>query len=76
METVARLSSKNQFTVPSWARQALGLEAGQRVLVRVEGRRIVLTRVADELDRLEGALRGAYGDANEYVASEREDRSP
>jgi len=67
MSSSARLSSKNQLTVPAWARRALGLGPGSVVALRVEDGRLVLERVDDWLDRLQGSGRGVFGDADEYV---------
>ena len=44
MDVAARLSSKGQITVPKPVRDALGLEEGDVVVFRVEGRRAVLAR--------------------------------
>ena len=50
METSARLSSKGQITVPKSVRQALGLEEGDSVVFRVDGRRATLSKTPDLLD--------------------------
>lgn len=55
MDVAARLTSKGQVTLPKAVREALGLEAGDQVVFRVEGRRAVLARTADLLD-LAGAV--------------------
>ena len=56
MDAAARLTSKGQITIPKAVRDALGLDAGDEVLFRVEGGRAVLSRTPDLLD-LAGAVR-------------------
>ena len=43
------MSSKGQVTVPKAVREALGLEAGDQMVFRVDGSRAVLARTADLL---------------------------
>ena len=50
MDVAARLTSKGQVTLPKAVREALGLEAGDQVVFRVEGRRAFLARTTDLLD--------------------------
>ncbi len=49
MEIAAKMSSKGQITVPKAVRDALGIEAGDAVVFRVEGNRAVLARTPDFL---------------------------
>ncbi len=49
MDAAARISSKGQVTVPKEVREALGLQTGDAVVFRVEGRRAVLARTPDFL---------------------------
>ena len=56
MDIAARMTSKGQVTVPKAVRDALGIEAGDEVLFRVEGNRAVLARTPDFLD-LAGAMK-------------------
>jgi AbrB family looped-hinge helix DNA binding protein len=55
MDVAARLTSKGQITLPKAVRDALGLEAGDQIVFRVEGGRAVLARTADLLE-LAGAV--------------------
>lgn len=71
MSDIATLSSKGQLTIPAGVRAELGLSAGAMLSVRVEGSTIVIERVSDFLDRLQGSCRGIYGDVDEYIRSER-----
>lgn len=74
MASTAKLSSKSQITVPAWARKRLGIGPGSRVVLRVDGDRIVLERVDTSIASLEGSLKGVYGDARRYVRDSRKDR--
>lgn len=42
MDVAARVTSKGQVTVPKAVRDALGIEAGDEIVFRVEGRHAVL----------------------------------
>ncbi|HEX9774640.1 MAG TPA: AbrB/MazE/SpoVT family DNA-binding domain-containing protein [Actinomycetota bacterium] len=74
----ATVSSKGQITLPVWARRELGIEPGAVLTVSVEDGRLVLERLDDWLDRLQGSLKGVYGDPDDYVREQREgwNRSP
>lgn len=57
----ARLSSKNQIVVPREARRALGLKAGDRLLVVVRGDIVILLRRPRKYSQaLRGIGRGIY----------------
>jgi AbrB family looped-hinge helix DNA binding protein len=49
VDTVARLSSKGQITVPKAVRDALGVEEGDELVFRVEGHRAIVARTPDFL---------------------------
>lgn len=50
MDVAARVTSKGQVTVPKAVREALGIEAGDQIVFRVEGDRAMLARTPDFLD--------------------------
>ncbi|GAC1596807.1 MAG: hypothetical protein NVS3B21_20910 [Acidimicrobiales bacterium] len=50
MDVSAKMTSKGQVTVPKAVREALGLEEGDELVFRVEGKRAVLARTPDFLD--------------------------
>ncbi|MFQ5888524.1 MAG: AbrB/MazE/SpoVT family DNA-binding domain-containing protein [Gemmatimonadota bacterium] len=60
MATSVKISSKHQIVVPREAREALGLEAGARLLVSVRGDGVIEMRVEprDLAGELEGLLAG------------------
>ena len=64
MDAVARVSSKGQVTIPRAVREALGIKQGDAVLFRVEGERVVFSRIPDlmEIGGVTGWLR-AMGQA-------------
>ena len=45
MDSVGRVSSKGQITIPRAVREALGLQQGDAVLFRVDGTQAVVTRI-------------------------------
>jgi AbrB family looped-hinge helix DNA binding protein len=50
MQVGATMTSKGQLTVPKEVREALGLEAGDRVYFTVHERGAILTKIRDFLD--------------------------
>lgn len=50
MEATAKVTSKGQVTVPKAVRDALGIQEGDEIVFRVEGRRAVIARTPDFLD--------------------------
>lgn len=50
MDTVARLSSKGQLTVPKAVRDALGVAAGDELVFHVEGNRAIVARTPEFLN--------------------------
>jgi AbrB family looped-hinge helix DNA binding protein len=57
-----KMSSKNQIVVPKEAREALGLQPGDRLIVTVTGDVIEMrARPRDVVAELEGLLSGSLG---------------
>jgi len=50
MDTVARMSSRGQITVPKAVRDALGMAEGDEIVFHVEGNRAILARTPDFLE--------------------------
>ncbi|MFN8423345.1 MAG: AbrB/MazE/SpoVT family DNA-binding domain-containing protein [Anaerolineae bacterium] len=71
--TTIRVSSKRQITIPARMARSLGLSAGDRLILRLEGDRLIGVRAPDSYaDAFAGALRGAWGgDVDGYVEAER-----
>jgi AbrB family looped-hinge helix DNA binding protein len=64
------LSSKNQIVIPKEAREALGVKAGDKLLVTVhDGEVMVMKRPAKYHLALRGLARGLYGP--DYLKEER-----
>ncbi|HTU47547.1 MAG TPA: AbrB/MazE/SpoVT family DNA-binding domain-containing protein [Bryobacteraceae bacterium] len=65
------LSAKNQIVIPKEAREALGLKAGDKLLVVVRGDRvIVLQKPESHRSALRGLAKSPYPD--KYLKRERE----
>ena len=66
-----KLSSKNQIIIPREAREALGVKAGDKLLVVVRGNTVILLRKPRRYsEAISGIARGLYPD--EYLKKERE----
>jgi len=58
-----KVSTKHQISVPSAARRALGIKAGDRLMVEIRDHEIALVpRTERAADRLRALGRGYYGD--------------
>lgn len=67
----AKLSSKNQIVVPKDAREALGIKAGDQMLVVVRGQSVILLpKPGNYSQALRGAGKGIY--SSDYLKKERE----
>ncbi len=72
--TYAKVSSKYQITIPKEVREALGIEAGDRIYIGREGNRIVLRsfpKVKNPTEALYGSVKSDK-DAVEAVRRFRE----
>ena len=68
---IATLSSKNQIVVPREAREALGVKAGDKLLIVVQGNGVtILPEPASYAKALGGLLRDSYPAG--YLKNERE----
>lgn len=67
----ATISSKNQIVIPREAREALGLRAGDKVLVVVRGKRVlVLQKPRSHRAAIRGLARTTY--PSQYIQEERQ----
>jgi AbrB family looped-hinge helix DNA binding protein len=67
----ATVSSKNQIVIPREAREALGLRAGDKVLVVVRGKRVlVLQKPVSHRAALRGIARNTY--PSQHIQKERQ----
>jgi AbrB family looped-hinge helix DNA binding protein len=67
----ATLSSKNQIVIPREAREALGLKAGDKVLVLTRGDSVIVLRKLQKRERTtSGPARKTYPE--DYLQEERE----
>lgn len=71
MAAEATLSTKNQIVIPREAREALGLKPGDKVLVVVRGKRMLLLQKPKSYhSAIRGLARGLYPPG--YLRKERE----
>jgi len=72
-QIAVKLSSKGQIVIPKRMRETLGLKAGGRLILRLEGNRIILTP-ADKFGSItKGIAKGTFGERIEaYIKGERE----
>jgi AbrB family looped-hinge helix DNA binding protein len=69
-----KVSTKHQISVPSAARRALGIKAGDRLTVVIRDDEIALKpRAGGAVDRLRGSGQGTYGDPVAYVRALRDE---
>ena len=65
-----KLSSKNQIVIPREAREALGVKAGDQLLVVVRGERVIVLEKPKVLHKaIRGIGKGLYGPG--YLDKER-----
>jgi AbrB family looped-hinge helix DNA binding protein len=59
LRQITTVSTKGQLVIPSEMRASLGIEPGTRIAVTLDGSRIVLETVSEELvDKTRGMLSG------------------
>lgn len=69
-----KVSTKHQISVPSAARRALGIKAGDRLTVEIREEELALKpRPGGAVDRLRGSGQGTYGDPVAYVRALRDE---
>jgi AbrB family looped-hinge helix DNA binding protein len=73
------VSSKGQMVIPAAFRQELGIEAGTRVAVRVEGSRLILDPESQAaklrlIDELQGLTAGGPSMTDSLLAERRRER--
>jgi AbrB family looped-hinge helix DNA binding protein len=62
------ISSKRQVTLPAAMARELGLEAGDKLVARLEGEAIILSpRPRSWVEWVSGSLKGTYGSTKEEV---------
>ena len=73
MNATVRLSSKYQVVIPQAAREALGLEAGDELLVLVKPDRVVMMPQPKKFaERTAGPHRDVWQGAEAYLKDERD----
>ncbi|KUO88338.1 MAG: AbrB family transcriptional regulator [Thermoproteus sp. JCHS_4] len=65
---VVRVTRNYQITIPAEVRRRLGIKVGDRVLVEVEGDRIVIRKAAGGLPRIRLGLRLTPEEIDRLVA--------
>ncbi len=73
------VSSKGQMVIPARIRQELGIEAGTRIAVRVEGSRVILDPESQAaklrlIDELQGLAAGGPSMTDSLLAERRRER--
>lgn len=71
-----KIGAQGRLVLPAAMRDVLGLEPGDKVAARIEGRRIVLERPEEllrEMQRELSAARGARSLVEELIAERREE---
>jgi len=64
---VVKVTRNFQITIPADVRRALGIREGDRLLVEVEGDRIVIRKVAGALPRIRLGMRLTPEDIDKFV---------
>jgi len=77
VQSIVRVSSKRQITIPMEIFRALDLQPGAKLMVKLENGKMVISNPAQSYtDLLVDALQGVYGaskeEVDEYIRKERE----
>jgi AbrB family looped-hinge helix DNA binding protein len=62
-----RISKKGQFVIPKQMREVLGIKEGGKLLVTLEGGRVVLTLPKQFAKTTRGILKGSWGKTGQEV---------
>lgn len=62
-----RLSKKGQFVIPKAMRDALGVKEGDKSLVTLEGKRVILSRPQEHVRATRGLPKGKWGGSRREV---------
>ncbi len=76
-QVIVRVSSKRQITLPAAIYKKLGIQPGQKLLLEVQGDKIILSpKTTSYTELLSGSLKNVYGrtpeEVNAYIRKERE----
>jgi len=76
-QAIVRVSSKRQITLPAAVYKKLGIQPGQKLLLEVQGDKIILSpKITSYTELLAGSLKDVYGrtaeEVDAYVRKERE----
>jgi len=78
LRATVTVSSKRQLTIPAEFFRRLGLKEGQKLIIELEGDKMIVTARPESLTKaLAGAVKGLYGknaaEIDRYVRKEREE---
>lgn len=76
-QIIVKVTSKRQITLPAAIYKKLGIRPGQKMLLEVQGDKIILSpKTTSYTDLLAGSLKNVYGltseEVNNYIRKERE----
>jgi antitoxin ChpS len=64
---LVRLSKKGQFVIPKKIREALRIKEGDKLLVILEGSKLVITKPHEYASVTRGLLKGTWGKSRQEV---------
>lgn len=70
-ETIIRVNEQGRIVIPASLRQQLGLVSGSKLVVRLEGRRLVLEKPEEVFERLRSTFNCSTSLVNELIAERR-----